>query len=79
MIDAFEGTENYFTYVKERDPSISTNAHVLQALILYSSGADYSDSIEKCARFLCKAWWNSHGLVRDKWVSRSGHERKRIN
>ncbi|KAJ6050999.1 hypothetical protein N7460_001533 [Penicillium canescens] len=32
MIDAFEGGDNYFTFSGERDPSVSSNAHVLQAL-----------------------------------------------
>lgn len=68
MIDCFEGPNHYFTYKGERDPSVSTNAHVLQALVLYSTAGEYSSSVDKCIRYLCKTWWNSRSFVQDKWV-----------
>ncbi|KAJ5218245.1 uncharacterized protein N7498_000344 [Penicillium cinerascens] len=67
MINAFEGEKNYFTYSGERDPSISSNAHVLQALVLDSAAMKHTASIEKCARYLCETWRNANKLVRDKW------------
>lgn len=68
MIEQFEGNEHYVTYKSERDSSVSVNASVLRALIQYSTAGEYTSSIEKCTRYLCKSWWDSHGLVRDKWV-----------
>ncbi|KAJ5614595.1 hypothetical protein N7528_008249 [Penicillium herquei] len=68
MIDCFEGSLNYFTYKGERDPSISTNAHVLQALVLYSTSGEYTLSVEKCIRYICKTWWNSRSFIQDKWA-----------
>ncbi|OGE46866.1 hypothetical protein PENARI_c096G01623 [Penicillium arizonense] len=67
IIDAFEGDENYFTYCGERDPSISSNAHALQALILSPESRKHTSSIEKCIKYLCGTWYNTHDLVEDKW------------
>ena len=69
MIDAFETVDHFLTYAKERDASISTNAHVLQALVQCTSEANSSTSIEKCVRYLYNAWRDSEGLFKDKWVS----------
>ncbi|KAJ6127984.1 hypothetical protein N7471_009201 [Penicillium samsonianum] len=67
MIDAFEGPKNYVTYRSERDPSISSNAHVLQALKLGPDSRENTSSIEKCITYLCETWSDTHGLVQDKW------------
>lgn len=52
--DAFAGQSNHFTYKVERDPSISSNVHVLQALVLSTEALKHAYSIEKCIRYLCK-------------------------
>jgi hypothetical protein len=76
MIDTFEGDKNYFTYRGERDPSISSNAHVLQALVLSPESRKHTSSIEKCIKYLCETWSDTHGLVEDKWVSLFSNARK---
>ncbi|KAJ5907809.1 ent-kaurene synthase [Penicillium taxi] len=69
MIKCWEGPHHFVTYAGERNASCSTNAHILIALIHLSKDNEYSQFIEKCVRFLCKSWWDTDGILYDKWVS----------
>ncbi|KAE8376638.1 terpenoid cyclases/protein prenyltransferase alpha-alpha toroid [Aspergillus bertholletiae] len=67
LVDRFE-RENYFaTYLYETHTSVSTNANVLTSLVLLSTDGHYQPQIEKCIRYLCGAWFQCNGMVKDKW------------
>ncbi|KAF9894241.1 hypothetical protein FE257_007743 [Aspergillus nanangensis] len=67
LIDRFESSEYFLSYGHERNPSISTNAHVLLALLYAPETTRYTSQNAKCARYLCRVWWESDDLVHDKW------------
>ena len=70
LLKSFQGKDHFFTYPKERNPSLSVNGNVLMTLLRLSNpGTDYSSAIEKCIQFLCRRWWEADGLLDDKWVS----------
>ncbi|PYH68077.1 uncharacterized protein BO88DRAFT_343363, partial [Aspergillus vadensis CBS 113365] len=67
LIGKFESHDHFLTFGIERNPSISTNAHILLALLHMENNSTYIFQIEKCVRFLCRAWWESDGFLQDKW------------
>ncbi|KAF1921227.1 Ent-kaur-16-ene synthase [Ampelomyces quisqualis] len=67
MILMFEAEDHFRTFMGERDPSFTSNCHVLLALLHRSDIDQYLPQIEKTAKFLCKVWWDSDGLIKDKW------------
>lgn len=69
MIKIFEADEHFQTFSGERDPSFTSNCHVLLALLQRSDRAKYHPQIKKAITFLCKTWWTYDGLIKDKWVS----------
>lgn len=71
MIKLFEKSDGFGTMAAERDRSISSNCHVLLALLAWSDYPRYGSQIRKAANFMCEYWWNCNGRFKDKWVSRS--------
>jgi hypothetical protein len=69
MIKLFEKNDAFGTMPTERDRSISSNCHVLLALLAWNDYAKYGAQIRKAARFMCEYWWNCNGRFKDKWVS----------
>ncbi|QKX54174.1 uncharacterized protein TRUGW13939_01258 [Talaromyces rugulosus] len=68
LLKTFEGRDHFFTYPQECNPTISVNGNVLLCLLhLYPTGGDYSSAIEKCVQHLCHRWYDSDGLLDDKW------------
>jgi hypothetical protein len=68
MIKMFEGNDHFRTFSSERDPSFTSNCHVLLALLNQDDISRYWSQILKAVKFLCECWWNSDGRIRDKWV-----------
>ena len=72
LINRYETREHFKTYTEDRDPSFSTNCHVLQSLLhLLPSNTQLVPRIEKCVRFICSAWWTTNGQIEDHSVSRT--------
>ncbi|KAG5979881.1 hypothetical protein E4U55_004661 [Claviceps digitariae] len=67
MIKTFEGKEHFTTFGAERDPSLTSNLHVLLCLLHQPAVSQYSSQIVKATRFICKMWWSSDYRVKDKW------------
>ncbi|KAK2036510.1 hypothetical protein LZ31DRAFT_636535 [Colletotrichum somersetense] len=67
MIKVYEGRHHFTTFGSERDPSLTTNCHVLLALLQQPDTSQYHSQIIKTAGFICNYWWASEGNVRDKW------------
>ncbi|GFF50386.1 copalyl diphosphate synthase [Aspergillus udagawae] len=67
LVDRFERENHFATYLHETHTSVSTNSNVLTALVLLSTDGHYQPQIEKCTRYLCEAWFNCDGLLKDKW------------
>ena len=69
------GTKGHFkTYGSEKDASVSANCNVLMAMLLDTVVNPGSiDAIETTARFLCDKWFQTSGLLKDKWVSPVSH------
>ncbi|KAK2035800.1 hypothetical protein LZ31DRAFT_636876 [Colletotrichum somersetense] len=67
MIKVYEGRDHFTTFGSERDPSLTTNCHVLLALLQQPDTSPYHSQIIKTASFICNYWWASEGYVRDKW------------
>ncbi|KAG6040943.1 hypothetical protein E4U41_006534 [Claviceps citrina] len=67
MIKVFEGREHFTTFGAERDPSLTSNLHVLLCLLHQPTVSQYSSQIVKSARFICQTWWNSDSRIKDKW------------
>ncbi|KAK1951962.1 aphidicolan-16beta-ol synthase [Colletotrichum sublineola] len=67
MIKAFERETHFQTYPNESDPSFSANCNALLALLCQADLSNFSAQILKVVRFLSEAWWNTDGLIRDKW------------
>jgi len=68
MIKAFEKPNHFATFESERDPSFTSNCHVLLALLHQPDLNRYHSQILKTASFICEFWWNSDHHVKDKWV-----------
>ncbi|KAF4950621.1 hypothetical protein FSARC_13126 [Fusarium sarcochroum] len=67
MIKAFEKSDHFATFGSERDPSFTSNCHVLLALLYVKDISQYGSQILKTTSFLCDFWWESDYLVKDKW------------
>ncbi|KAF9894881.1 hypothetical protein FE257_004502 [Aspergillus nanangensis] len=67
LIDRFEACDYFLTFGLERNPSVSTNAHVLIALLHTQNPNRYIPQIEKCVQHLCRVWGASDCFVEDKW------------
>ncbi|KAF1962457.1 Ent-kaur-16-ene synthase [Byssothecium circinans] len=67
MIQMFEGEDHFRTFLGERDPSFTSNCHVLLALMHRPDKLDYLPQIKKAIVFLCDRWWECDGLIKDKW------------
>jgi hypothetical protein len=68
LIETFE-VEGYFQCFQfERNPSFSANCNVLMAFLTAPDPSKYLSQINKCVRYICHEWWNSDGLLKDKWV-----------
>ncbi|KAF5024596.1 hypothetical protein F66182_3359 [Fusarium sp. NRRL 66182] len=67
MIKAFEKSDHFATFGSERDPSFTSNCHVLLALLQQRDVDRYALPILKAVEFLCNFWWNSDYQVKDKW------------
>ncbi|TLS21077.1 uncharacterized protein PpBr36_10643 [Pyricularia pennisetigena] len=67
MIKVFEGRHHFTTFGSERDPSLTSNCHVLLALLRQPNVSQYYPQITKTSTFICEYWWTSQGRVRDKW------------
>lgn len=71
MIKVFEGSNHFTTFGAERDPSLTSNCHILLALLHQPDVSKYYPQITKTANFLCDFWWTTDGRIKDKWVSSS--------
>lgn len=69
MINVFEGKNHFTTFGAERDPSLTSNLHVLLCLLHQPTVSQYNSQIVKATRFVCETWWSSDYRVKDKWVS----------
>ncbi|KAK1566052.1 terpenoid cyclases/protein prenyltransferase alpha-alpha toroid [Colletotrichum navitas] len=67
MIKVFEGRNHFTTFGSERDPSLTSNCHVLLTLLRQPDISQYYPQIIKTANFICEYWWASDGRIRDKW------------
>ncbi|KAH8836465.1 hypothetical protein MCOR27_008909 [Pyricularia oryzae] len=67
MIKVFEGRNHFTTFGSERDPSLTSNCHILLALLQQPDVAKYYPQIIKTANFICEYWWSSDRRIRDKW------------
>jgi hypothetical protein len=74
LIERFEAADHFETYPYQRIPSVTVNSNVLYCLCLLSRNGEYGSSIEKCARYICKVWWETDGVVEDPWVRTNAHE-----
>lgn len=70
LINRYETCENFKTYTQDRNPSFSTNCHVLQSLLdLLPGNNNHMPQIEKCIGFICSLWWTTNGRIEDQSVS----------
>ncbi|KAF5658386.1 gibberellin cluster-kaurensynthase [Fusarium denticulatum] len=67
MIKVFEGKEHFTTFGSERDPSLTSNLHVLLCLLKQPNLSQYHPQILKTTLFVCQWWWDSDHHVKDKW------------
>ncbi|KAF4431009.1 ent-kaur-16-ene synthase [Fusarium acutatum] len=67
MIKVFEGEDHFTTFGSERDPSLTSNLHVLLSLLKQPSLTKYHPQILKTTMFICQWWWDSDQHVKDKW------------
>ncbi|KAF5560548.1 ent-kaur-16-ene synthase [Fusarium napiforme] len=67
MIKVFEGKEHFTTFGSERDPSLTSNLHVLLCLLKQPDVSQYHSQILKSTLFICQWWWDSDNHVKDKW------------
>jgi len=73
MIKVFEGKHHFTTFGSERDPSLTSNLHVLLSLLKQPNLSQYHPQILKTTLFICQWWWDSDHHVKDKWVSSASH------
>ncbi|KAI1373133.1 Ent-kaurene synthase [Hypoxylon crocopeplum] len=70
LINSFETTDHFRTYLAERNPSISANINVLSCLLVLEDPTPYVSQIAKSASFVCgrvivgdvKEKWHRHKL-----------------
>ncbi|KAG6175593.1 hypothetical protein E4U27_006053 [Claviceps purpurea] len=67
MIKIFERRDHFTTFGAERDPSLTSNLHVLLCLLHQPAVSQYSSQIVKATRFICQMWWSNDYRVKDKW------------
>ncbi|KAF5565818.1 ent-kaur-16-ene synthase [Fusarium phyllophilum] len=67
MIKVFEGKDHFTTFGSERDPSLTSNLHVLLCLLRQPNLSQYHLQILKTTLFICRWWWDSDHHVKDKW------------
>lgn len=68
MIKVYEAKDHFTTFGSERDPSFTSNCHVLMALLHLQDAGKYTSQIIKTANFLVNWWWNNDYRLKDKWV-----------
>lgn len=73
MIKVFESKDHFTTFGSERDPSLTSNLHVLLCLLKQPELSDYNSQILKTTLFICQWWWDSDHHVKDKWVCLAWH------
>ncbi len=66
IFELFETADYFQTFVYERDPSVTTNAHILSALRLYPSTPERRRMIVKIVQYLRQAMVNGEHW-QDKW------------
>ncbi|KAM4061076.1 ent-kaur-16-ene synthase [Hirsutella rhossiliensis] len=67
MIEGYEGQDHFITFGSERDPSLTSNCHVLVALLHQPDVSCYHSQILKTTKYICGHWWSSDCHVKDKW------------
>ncbi|KAF4429606.1 gibberellin cluster-kaurensynthase [Fusarium austroafricanum] len=67
MIKVFEGGDHFTTFGSERDPSLTSNLHVLLCLLNHTDQAKYHPQILKATLFVCQWWWETDFSLKDKW------------
>ncbi|GKU11288.1 unnamed protein product [Fusarium langsethiae] len=67
MIKVFEGQDHFTTFGSERDPSLTSNLHVLLCLLSQPALTKYHPQILKTTLFVCRWWWDSDSSLKDKW------------
>ncbi|KAL6364112.1 hypothetical protein LRP88_02028 [Fusarium phalaenopsidis] len=67
MIKVFEGRDHFTTFGAERDPSLTSNLHVLLCLLHQQNISQYHSQILKTTLFICRWWWDSDSRIKDKW------------
>ncbi|KAI6774712.1 hypothetical protein HG530_001470 [Fusarium avenaceum] len=67
MIKVFERKDHFTTFGSERDPSLTSNLHVLLSLLKQPALSQYHPQILKTTLFICQWWWDSDHHVKDKW------------
>ena len=69
LILRYETREYFKTFTHDRNPSFSTNCHVLKALLnLVPENSEQMPQIEKLIKFLCNCWWTTNGRIEDQSV-----------
>lgn len=79
MIEVFEGRNHFTTFGFERDPSLTSNCHILLALLRQPAPSEYQPQILKTANFICEYWRASDNRIRDKWVGIETDRQNRYN
>ncbi|KAI0395381.1 Copalyl diphosphate synthase [Xylariaceae sp. FL0594] len=67
MIATFEAEKGFRTYPSERDPSFSANCNALVTLLCQRDPRIFASQISKTVKFLCDIWWDTDGVITDKW------------
>ncbi|KAJ4314597.1 hypothetical protein N0V84_008821 [Fusarium piperis] len=67
MIKVFEGQDHFTTFGSERDPSLTSNLHVLLCLLHQPDLSRYHSQILKTTVFTSRWWWDSDYRIKDKW------------
>ncbi|KAI0409841.1 ent-kaurene synthase [Xylaria palmicola] len=65
MIEHFETTDHFRTYLYEANGSFSANCNVLDTLLHFASPSIYLSEIIKISQFLCREF--DSGAISDKW------------
>ncbi|KAF2223849.1 copalyldiphosphate/kaurene synthase [Elsinoe ampelina] len=74
MIKVFERDDHFTTFGSERDPSFTSNCHVLLSLLAQESDlCPYRAQIHKATKFLCDFLFYRDGPVKDKWHMTSSY------
>ncbi|KAG8630148.1 hypothetical protein KVT40_001767 [Elsinoe batatas] len=74
MIKVFERDDHFTTFGSERDPSFTSNCHVLLSLLAQESDlCHYRAQIHKATKFLCDFLFYRNGPVKDKWHMTSSY------